>query len=75
MRSLSIDYLFNRVYDILLWIKYMWLFGILRNDPQAYLDMHTDRTWDGLRDRGWFDNYLANKNTVVPPADTHLSLW
>lgn len=33
------------------------------------------REWDGLRDRGWFDDYLAAQNAVIPPADTHVSLW
>lgn len=76
MYSLSIDYLFNRIYDVLLWIKYVWLFSILRNDPERYLEVHTDRTWDGLRDRGWFDEYLAGHNDVViPEAETHVSLW
>ena len=75
MYSLSIDYLFNRIYDVLLWIKYTWLFTLLRNDPQAYLDAHTDRTWDGLRDRGWFNDYFVIKDTPVPPADVELTLW
>lgn len=75
MYSLSIDYVFNRVYDVLLWIKYTWFFTILRNDPQVYLDTHKKISWDGLRERGWFDDYLANKNAIVPPADVHLSLW
>ncbi len=75
MNSLSIDYLFNRIYDVLLWIKYVWLFDILRIDPQNYLDEHANRTWDGLRDRGWFDDYLAAKNMTMPQVDVHLSLW
>lgn len=75
MYSFSIDYLFNRVYDVLLWIKYAWFFGIMRTDPQAYLDAHKDRAWDGLRDRGWFDAYLQSMREVVPRADVHISLW
>lgn len=75
MYSLSIDYLFNRIYDVLLWFKYVWLFVILRTKPEDYLSAHTDRKWDGLRDRGWFDDYLATKDAVVPPSDVHLSLW
>jgi hypothetical protein len=75
MYSLSIDYIFNRVYDVLLWFKYVWLFGILRHDPQAYLDLHVNRKWDGLRDRGWFDSYLAAQDAIVPQADVHVSLW
>jgi hypothetical protein len=75
MYSISIDYLFNRVYDILLWIKYVWLFVILRTDPQDYLDTYKDREWDGLRDRGWFDVYLENKKAAIPPSDVHVSFW
>lgn len=75
MYSLSIDYLFNRIYDILLWFKYVWLFVILRTDTQSYIDVHKGNTWDGLRDRGWFDTYLASKNAEVPPSEVHLSLW
>lgn len=75
MYSLSIDYLFNRVYDVLLWIKYTWLFGILRHDKGEYLLANEGSTWDGLRDRGWFDSYLANVDKPVPEAERHISLW
>ena len=75
MYSLSIDYVFNRVYDVLLWIKYTWLFTFLRKDPATYLQEVSYREWDGLRDRGWFNDYFASQNAVIPPADTHISLW
>lgn len=75
MYSLSIDYIFNRVYDVLLWIKYTWFFTILRKNPETYIDEHTARDWDGLRDRGWFDAYFAQKNATVPPAEIQVSLW
>lgn len=75
MYSLSLDYIFNRVYDVLLWIKYVWLFSIFRNDPEVYLEANKNVEWDGLRDRGWFDAYLANKNAIVPQVDVHMSLW
>lgn len=75
MYSISIDYLFNRVYDVLLWFKYVWLFVLLRKDPSDYIAQHMDRTFDGLRDRGWFDAYLNAKNGAVLPADIHVSLW
>lgn len=60
---------------MLLWIKYTWLFTILRNDKDVYLENHAARDWDGLRDRGWFDAYLAQKNATVPPAGDHISMW
>jgi hypothetical protein len=75
MYSLSIDYLFNRIYDVLLWIKYVWLFVLLRKSPDDYLTSHTNTEYDGLRDRGWFTEYLAQKDAVVPAADIHVSLW
>lgn len=76
MYSLSIDYLFNRVYDVLLWIKYVWLFVLLRKSPDEYLAEHLDRKFDGLRDRGWFTQYLDSKKDVsIPHADVHVSLW
>lgn len=75
MYSLSIDYIFNRIYDVLLWIKYTWLFTILRKDEGVYLEEYSWREWDGLRDRGWFDGYLAQKEAIVPPVEVHLSLW
>jgi hypothetical protein len=75
MYSLSLDYLFNRVYDVLLWIKYVWLFVLLRHSPDEYLALHAKSEYDGLRDRGWFDAYFAAKDTAVPLADVHLTLW
>lgn len=75
MYSLSIDYLFNRIYDVLLWIKYVWLFVMLRKSPDEYLAMHAEREFDGLRDRGWFTEYLARQDVPVPQAEVHVSLW
>ncbi|MCF7843590.1 MSCRAMM family adhesin SdrC [Candidatus Gracilibacteria bacterium] len=75
MYSLSIDYIFNRIYDVLLWIKYTWFFTVLRNNPEEYIESRSSLTWDGLRDRGWFDEYFIIKNADVPPSDVHYSLW
>lgn len=75
MNSISIDYVFNRIYDVLLWIKYVWLFVLLRKNPDEYLAQHAEREFDGLRERGWFDAYLAKKDAAVPEADVHVSLW
>lgn len=75
MYSFSIDYLFNRVYDVLLWIKYTWLFTILRTNPETYTKEVKYREWDGLRDRGWFDAYYAKVNATASSADVQVSLW
>jgi hypothetical protein len=53
--SFSIDYLFNRVYDGLLWIRYVWYFWIRRMTPEEYLANVADPEWDGLRERGWIN--------------------
>jgi hypothetical protein len=73
MYSLDIDYLFNRVYDVLLWIKYVFLFGLLRKDPKEYLAEHEDRSWDGLRDRGWLD--YANDSATLQPVDANMGFF
>ena len=73
--TLSFDYLFNRVYDVLLWIKYTWLFTILRTEPETYIKDVSYRDWDGLRDRGWFDTHFKNIDAAVPSADVQHSLW
>lgn len=53
MYSFSLDYIFNRVYDGLLWLKYIWYFWIKRLSPEDYLLNVQGEEWDGLRDRGW----------------------
>jgi hypothetical protein len=73
MYSLSIDYLFNRIYDVLLWIKYTWLFVIKGEDVDVYLKSVEGNDWDGLRDRGWFSE--AASSVPVPEAEVHISLW
>lgn len=65
MYSLNLDYLFNRVYDVLLWMKYVWLFVFLRKNPEDYLAENVGREWDGLRDRGWFNDYFATKDAAA----------
>lgn len=76
MVSISIDYLFNRVYDVLLWLKYTWVFTISRNNVDDYLISIKDRHYDGLRDRGWFDEYFASKivKTNVDVSNYHHSI-
>ena len=58
---------------MLLWIKYVWLFVLLRKNPDEYLAEHAQREFDGLRDRGWFAEYLADKNNPVPAGVVHFS--
>lgn len=53
MYSFNLDYIFNILYNILLAIRYAFLFWILRIDKAQYLADHQYDAWDGLRDRGW----------------------
>ncbi|MEA4910527.1 hypothetical protein SDC9_07993 [bioreactor metagenome] len=53
MYSFNLDYIFNIAYNILLAIRYVFLFWILRIDKAQYLADHQYDAWDGLRDRGW----------------------
>lgn len=62
MYSINIDYIFNTVYNILLWIRYVWVFVIWRQTPEAYLAHVDGREWDGLRDRGWIDEMIAKRD-------------
>lgn len=53
MYSFNFDFIFNVFYNILLAIRYVWLFWILRISKEQYLADHQNDVWDGLRDRGW----------------------
>ncbi len=53
MYSLNLDYIFNTVYNVLLWIRFTWVFTVWRRTPEEYLAQVDGRKWDGLRDRGW----------------------
>lgn len=75
MTSLNIDYLFNRVYDFLLWIKYVWVFFIWRTDPEEYITAHKASSWDGLRDRGWIDPLIAEKHAEVSGTLSTGTMW
>lgn len=70
MYSFNLDYIFNVFYNILLAIRYVILFWILRIDKAQYLADHHFDAWDGLRDRGWIrmpDN--PNNPTFDPNAE------
>jgi hypothetical protein len=67
VQSLSIDYLFNRVYDFLLWFKYFWNFIILRKSKEEYLNEVAHYQWEGLRDRGWLTDISNNSTSKMLP--------
>ncbi len=75
MQSLSIDFIFNRVYDVLLWIKYVFLFVILRTNEDTYLDAHKDRVWDGLRDRDWIHHSVPVTDNLIAGVNMHETLF
>ena len=47
----------------------------MHTKPEDYIALQESRNWDGLRDRGWFDEYFAAQNAVVPQVEVHVSLW
>lgn len=69
MYSLNLDYVFNKVYDVLLWFKYAWYFWILGQSKEEYLaSVQVDR-WEGLRDRGWLDGVTSTGSSKIPGSD------
>lgn len=72
MYSLNIDYIFNIVYNILLWIRYTWLFTIWRETPEVYLTRVEGREWDGLRDRGWIQELIDKRSQKVFSDETFM---
>ncbi len=70
MYSFNFDYIFNVVYNILLAIRYVILFWIIRISPVDYLEDHKYDAWDGLRDRGWINSSQGAESNVDPNAAT-----
>lgn len=70
MYSFSIDYLFNRVYDVLLWVKFVTLFKVGGKDEGVYLKEKEGTEYDGLRDRGWFDAYTKEQEALKNNPNT-----
>ena len=56
MYSLNINYIFDKIYDGLLFLKYFWYFRVLGYDNEKYLAEVKSEVWDGLRDRNWLDD-------------------
>lgn len=51
VKFLNIEYIFNRTFDVYLWIKYIVLFKIGGKDINEYLAEHSNEEYDGMRDR------------------------
>ncbi len=51
VKFLNIEYVFNRVFDAYLWIKYIWVFKILGTSEAEYLASKNGVEYDGIRDR------------------------
>jgi hypothetical protein len=51
VRFINIEYVFNRVFDVYLWIKYIWVFKILGTSETEYLASKSGVEYDGIRDR------------------------
>ena len=70
MYSFNLDYIFNIFYNILLAIRYVFLFWILRIDKAQYLVDHRNDAWDGLRDREWIkDSTISSYSNFDPNAE------
>ncbi len=65
MYSFNLDYLFNRVYDVLLSIKYGFYFWLLGTDKDQYLADVKDYEYEGLRDRGWLNDAKTTTDESV----------
>ncbi len=51
VRFLNIEYVFNRVFDVYLWVKYVWVFKILGTSESEYIASKSGVEYDGIRDR------------------------
>jgi hypothetical protein len=60
VRFLNIEYVFNRIFDAYLWVKYFVVFRIQGTTEAEYLQSKQGVEYDGLRDRfGLSDPYSA----------------
>jgi hypothetical protein len=58
VRFINIEYVFNRIFDVYLWIKYFVVFKIQGTSQSEYLAAKEGVDYDGLRDRfGLSDPY------------------
>lgn len=63
---LNIEYVFNRIYDVVLWIEYILFFKILGQSEDDYLAQHASDSYNGLRDRfGLGSGGPMSDNTVL----------
>jgi hypothetical protein len=63
VRFLNIEYVFNRVFDVYLWVKYIWVFKIMGTSESEYLASKSGVEYDGIRDRfGLSDPFAAAGN-------------
>ncbi len=66
MYSFNLDYIFDKVYDVVLSVKYFWYFTVLGYDEKRYLESVSNEVWDGLRDRGWFEKgYITSEENRI----------
>jgi hypothetical protein len=64
VRFLNIEYVFNRVFDVYLWVKYIWVFKILGTSESEYLTSKSGVDYDGLRDRFGLNDPFAGAGKV-----------
>lgn len=74
VQSLNLDFVFDKVYDFMLSIKYFWYFTLLNQSEEEYLLRIKDMPWDGLRDRqGWL-SIKSNADQIVQNAKEEIPI-
>lgn len=53
MKSLNLEYVFDKTFDIVLFFRYVYYFKIKDYTEEEYLNIVSSDNYDGLRDRGW----------------------
>ena len=56
VRFLNIEYVFNRIFDAYLWVKYFYVFKIQGTTQAEYLASKNGVEYDGIRDRFGLDD-------------------
>jgi hypothetical protein len=63
VRFINIEYVFNRVFDVYLWAKYIWVFKVMGTSEAEYLTSKSGVEYDGIRDRfGLSDPFTVSGN-------------
>jgi hypothetical protein len=70
VKFLNIEYVFNRTFDVYLWLKYIVLFKLGGKDIHEYLAEHSGDAYDGMRDRFHIADMVGSSSTGTSVAST-----